>query len=79
MSCQNQQLQLGGANESKRSLNRNRGGNAGGIGIGEVAIPASFFMAKRLYTRKNNGTASKYGRIRKYKKSRRSGRRSRRY
>jgi hypothetical protein len=79
MSCQNRQLQLGGATDSKKTFSRNRGGNAGGIGIGEVAIPASFFMAKRLYTRKINGTASKYGRIRKYKKSRRSGRRSRRY
>lgn len=76
MSCQPQQMQLV---ESKRVFGGNRGGNAGGIGIGEIAIPASFFMAKRLYTRKNNGTTGKYVRNRKYKKSRRTGRRSRRY
>lgn len=73
MSCQNQNLRLGGANAGKTL-----GGNKGGIGVGEIAIPASFFIAKRLYTRRKN-SASKYARVHKYKKSRHTGRRSRRY
>lgn len=72
MSCQNRPLTLGGAVE-KRTL----GGNRGGISVGEIAIPASFFIAKKLYTRKNG--KKPYVRIHKYKKSRRTGRRSRRY
>lgn len=42
MSCQQQQqLRMGGAGE-KRVL----GGNRGGISVGEIAIPASFFWLK---------------------------------
>lgn len=75
MSCQQQQqLRMGGAGE-KRVL----GGNRGGISVGEIAIPASFFLAKKLYTRKNGKKPYVYARVHKYKKSRRSGRRSRRY
>jgi hypothetical protein len=72
MSCQNQQLRVGGAVE-KRTL----GGNRGGISVGEIAIPASFFLVKKLFTRKTGKKS--YVKVHKYKKSRRSGRRSRRY